>query len=211
MKLSKMPDIGDVNLSGNKMAIGWVGAMGAAGMAYDVAASNADQEDGTLLKSGGVGLAVGAATAGLGYAAAGATNFMTKDNFKHSKTALKAGEKYLEVSGKVYMGLAEGAIKQAAGTVVGLGEGISKAFLETDPLKHKNLIGGVGLNKAGKFAAGVVGLGMLVSDGIDSYNQSKMSTPNGMVTSTPNIDYAGPEQYGAGGDLVFAMNKNRRG
>ena len=55
-----------------------------------------------------------------------------------------------------------------------------------------------------------------IREGYDSYTTSRMGTMSGFETSTPKMpslenrqDMA--ESYGAGGDLVFARNRNRRG
>ena len=104
--------------------------------------------------------------------------------------------------------------KTVAGLTVGASKLASDAFFEYDPVKHKNFTG-VGLNKAGKIAAlGIAGISSILG-AFDTYNQSRAGVPSGgLVTSTPNInDYQrnAAETYGAGGDLVFALNRNRRG
>ena len=64
----------------------------------------------------------------------------------------------------------------------------------------------------------MIGIGTMagIREGYDSYTTSRMGTMNGFETSTPKMpaienskDMA--ESYGAGGDLVFALNRNRRG
>jgi hypothetical protein len=119
------------------------------------------------------------------------------------KRGLKAGR----AVGRTAMNIGAGVVKS-----------FSDTFLEVDP-KFENAIDGVKLSKWGKAAAGAFVLGASILGANDSYNKSRMGTPSGAMTTTPIMD--GPstdyytrnaaETYGAGGDLVFALNRNRRG
>lgn len=193
---------------------GFLGTMTAAGAAMGVAESNADQQYNSPKDSAIMGAAVGAGVLGTGAVIGGTGYMLAKDDFKYGKKAAKAGgwlgKKGLEFTGNVSIGMANGAARGVMDTTLGVGDAISKAFLKVDK-ERPNMLGGVRLTKAGKAAVGLLALGSLVNDARKSYDESRMGTPTGMVTSTPTIDYAGPEQYGAGGDLVFALNQNRRG
>lgn len=54
-----------------------------------------------------------------------------------------------------------------------------------------------------------------ISGAIDYENQLYQGTPTGVVTPTPSVPQTSmamdAQNYGAGGDLVFALNRNRRG
>ena len=166
------------------MAGAYIGTLAAAGGLYGVAESNADQQYSGTWQSIGLGAGVGAAT------------------------ALTAT-----------IGSVKGSAKAIAGTTVGIGDSIAKTFFEVNKEKHNNLIGGVCLNKKGKFAAKLIGLGMIATGMAQTEEDIYKGTPSGFATSTPIMD--GPsmdnytarqaETYGAGGDLVFALNNNRRG
>ena len=205
------------------MAAGHIGMLTVAGAWYGVAESNADQEYNGTIKSAGLGFGVGAATALTGGAAAWLTNYATKNNFEHAKNGAKIvgkiGKAGLEATGEATIGAVKGSAKAIAGTTVGIGDSIAKTFFEVNKEKHDNLIGGVGLNKKGKFAAKLIGLGMIAAGMAQTEEDIYKGTPSGFATSTPIMD--GPsmdnytarqaEIYGAGGDLVFALNNNRRG
>ena len=111
---------------------------------------------------------------------------------------------------------ARGAVQAVVGPAVGILDAVSKIAVTEDPVKFKNNIGNLGLTRAGK---GIAIAGAIVAGckgAIDSYNNAKMGQNYGVETSTPqNILYDVrqdlAETYGAGGDLVFALNKNRRG
>ena len=205
------------------MAAGHIGMLTAAGAWYGVAESNADQQYSSTWQSAGLGFGVGAATALTGGAAAWLTDYATKNNFEHTKNGAKIvgkiGKAGLEATGEATIGAVKGSAKAIAGTTVGIGDSIAKTFFEVNKEKHDNLIGGVGLNKKGKFAAKLIGLGMIAAGMAQTEEDIYKGAPSGFATSTPVMD--GPsmdnytarqaETYGAGGDLVFALNNNRRG
>ena len=129
--------------------------------------------------------------------------------------------------GKVAKNIAKTALNISAKTValpleasIGLAGGITerftKSFITTDPKKYGNTFLKAGLNKKGSALMLGIGTASGISDGYDSYTVSRMGTMNGFEISTPKMptienrqDMA--ESYGAGGDLVFALNRNRRG
>lgn len=129
--------------------------------------------------------------------------------------------------GKVAKNIAKTALNISAKTValpleasIGLAGGITerftKSFITTDPKKYGDTFLKAGLNKKGSALMLGIGTASGISDGYDSYTVSRMGTMNGFEISTPKMptienrqDMA--ESYGAGGDLVFALNRNRRG
>lgn len=213
----------DVSKVGGLMAVGHIGMLAVAGGWYGVVNSNADQQYDSVGESASLGATVGIATAGLGYTAYKLTDYATKNNFEHAKNGAKIvgkiGKAGLEATGEATIGAVKGSAKAIAGTTVGIGDSIAKTFFEVNKEKHDNLIGGVGLNKKGKFAAKLIGLGMIAAGMAQTEEDIYKGTPSGFATSTPIMD--GPsmdnytarqaETYGAGGDLVFALNNNRRG
>ena len=107
-------------------------------------------------------------------------------------------------------------LEASIGLAGGITERFTKSFITTDPKKYGDTFLKAGLNKKG--SALMLGTGALagIRDGYDSYTMSRMGTMNGFDISTPKLtaienrqDMA--ESYGAGGDLVFALNRNRRG
>lgn len=108
------------------------------------------------------------------------------------------------------------------GAAAGAGKLFSDAFIGTDPKKYGDMPLKMGLNKAGIATMLAVGAVAGVMDGFNAYTKSRMGTPMGVENSTPAIpQYEAPEMprknsrrfrsedYGAGGDLVFALNNNR--
>lgn len=274
-----------------KAALGYVGTIGLAGTAMNVAESNADEQYNPRIESLGLSLAVGGTSAAIGYGAYKASDSLIKNNFTNAKKLGQGIADYgLAPLGKFGIGFARGVGEASVGTVAGLGKSVAENFLtwdgkngnfepdkkveygkskkrvldELDNLGMSNmsvptyskegqvisankgttldlkgdltkkvdnkftnmLPGNIRLNKAGKIAAGVIGLGFALSDAFDTDNAIRQGRPMGVVTSTPSYDepatstpslsnpsnysrYA--ESYGAGGDLVFALNANRRG
>lgn len=190
-------------------AAGTIGTVTGAAAVMDIAKSNADQQYDTL----GDSALIGAAASGgaiVGGGALGYIGYRAAASPKVRNIAKAAGKATLEGIGNTAIFTGKQVAKTAAESTVTMGDAISKAFLKVDNTKP-NMIGNVRLNKAGKVAATLLALGTMANDARKTYDDSRAGTPTGMVTSTPNIDYAGPEQYGAGGDLVFALNQNRRG
>ena len=109
-----------------------------------------------------------------------------------------------------------GTAQTALGLGGGLTESFVKNFITTDPRKYGDTFLKAGLNKKGTALMLGVGTFAGIRDSYDSYTKSRMGTVGGFEVSTPKIpgiessmDMA--EEYGAGGDLVFALHQNRRG
>ena len=107
-------------------------------------------------------------------------------------------------------------LEASIGLAGGITERFTKSFITTDPKKYGDTFLKAGLNKKGSALMLGIGTASGISDGYDSYTVSRMGTMNGFEISTPKMptienrqDMA--ESYGAGGDLVFALNRNRRG
>ena len=107
-------------------------------------------------------------------------------------------------------------LEASIGLAGGITERFTKSFITTDPKKYGDTFLKAGLNKKGSALMLGIGTASGISDGYDSYTVSRMGTMNGIEISTPKMpaienrqDMA--ESYGAGGDLVFALNRNRRG
>ena len=107
-------------------------------------------------------------------------------------------------------------LEASIGLTGGITERFTKSFITTDPKKYGDTFLKAGLNKKGSALMFDIGTMAGIRDGYDSYTTSRMGTMSGFETSTPKMpslensqDMA--ESYGAGGDLVFALNRNRRG
>ena len=107
-------------------------------------------------------------------------------------------------------------LEASIGLTGGITERFTKSFITTDPKKYGDTFLKAGLNKKGSALMFGICTVAGIREGYDSYTKSRMGTMNGFETSTPKMpslensqDMA--ESYGAGGDLVFALNRNRRG
>ena len=131
-------------------------------------------------------------------------------------------EETIGATSKIFLDGAAIGTQAVGGTIVGAGKLFSKTFIGTDPKKYADMPFKMGLNKAGTTTMLAVGAVAGIRDGYDSYTNSRMGTPTGVENSTPVIpEYESPEisrrnmrhfraeNYGAGGDLVFALNRNR--
>lgn len=119
-------------------------------------------------------------------------------------------------------GVAAIGVQAIGGTAAGAAKLFSNVFIGTDPKKYANMPFKMGLNKAGIATMLAVGAAAGIKDGYNSYTNSRMGTPMGIENSTPVVpQYENPEipkndmrrfraeDYGADGDLVFALNRNR--
>ena len=107
-------------------------------------------------------------------------------------------------------------LEASIGLTGGITERFTKSFITTDPKKYGDTFLKAGLNKKGSALMLGIGTASGISDGYDSYTVSRMGTMNGFEISTPKMPTIENRQdmaeiYGAGGDLVFALNRNRRG
>lgn len=145
--------------------------------------------------------AVGGATMKAGYAA--------------GEAAVKAAPTVAEKS----VGLAEGignavltGLETGGKMALGAGKYFGDAMIDINPAKYDYSLFGAGLTGKGKaFMYGSA----LVAGSVGAYHDyetTQMGTPSGeVVTPTPRINYTHfGEEMGATGDLVFAMNRNRR-
>lgn len=172
-------------------------------------ATTEDQEFGSMA---GTGAMIGA---GLGAAAVPASLAVGERTWNIGKrtpeilegigdTTIKAGKKVLPV--------AAGAGKIASNVGLGIGD-----FASTLVKESKDSPFGFTLSGKGKaMLLGAAVIGSLVG-AHDTYTESRSGTPTSMVNSTPkmpvldNFQKDLAETYGAGGDLNFAMHRNRRG
>jgi len=124
------------------------------------------------------------------------------------------------VGSKIVESLGEGAA-MAAGTiarpVIGAGKMIGDNFLRYDEKFYNDglwsSLFGVRLNKKGYAAVAGIGLALGAKEAGEEYNRTQMGAPpEKLETTVPEMSYThfGMET-GATGDLVFAMNRNRRG
>lgn len=198
------------------------------GAAMDIAASNDDQQFNSTMDSamlaGSLSTAAVGSALGLGYGVSKSYNYLKKDDYANAKKLGKKGLGVLEKTGYVMAGAAKGVAEVGLGLPVGIGDSLVGLFEQGE--KKSNSLGGLKLNKKGKIALGIVGLGLSMNDAIDTYDEIQQGTPSGFMTSTPVMEITPPEAmgpstdnwysrsaeaYGAGGDLVFALNANRRG
>lgn len=112
-------------------------------------------------------------------------------------------------------GTAEGAIpaaKKIGREALNWTTGIAKTTADLTLRENPNRLLGYEFNAIGKTAfIGAMAIGG-ISSGLDNRDQMYMGVPGGLVNSTPSMNMATMAQdYGAGGDLVFALNRNRRG
>ncbi len=188
--------------------------------------SNADQNSENVGRNSAIGAVAGASVFGVIAGASFAGAQLTKNDFALAKkigsaTADIAGD-VAATTGNFAVGAAKGTVKTTGGLIAGIGKSLSDKFLEINP-KNKNIFGGLSLKKnLGTKAALVgIGLGMILNEGFEVNNEIDKGVPMGAATSTPEIDNTwqsmdnyqsrSAEAYGAGGELVFALNANRRG
>lgn len=115
-------------------------------------------------------------------------------------------------AGKRAVPIAAAAGKITANVGLGLAD-----FASTLVKESKDMPLGYKISGKGKaMLLGAVAIGSIIG-AHDTYTESRMGTPTGLINSTPqmpvldNIQKDMAETYGAGGDLNFAMHRNRRG
>ena len=113
--------------------------------------------------------------------------------------------------------IAKDAIGRAERLGVGMGKVIGDNFLEYNPKFYNDGLSssmfGVKFNNKGRVLMAGTALGLGAMEAGETYNKTQLGTPSGeMVSNVPETSYThfGMET-GATGDLVFAMNRNRRG
>lgn len=168
----------------------------------------------------GIGSVLKGIGKGIGHAAYASAEALGGATVKVGKVAWNAAPKAAEgvgtasyTSARTLGDAALTGIETGGKMMLGLGS-YAGEFVDINPAKYTNSIFGAELTKTGK--ALVMGSG-LVAGSIGAYNDyetTQMGTPSGEVMS-PTPSAAGytrfGEEMGATGDLVFAMNRNRRG
>lgn len=183
---------------------GIMGAKTGAGIA-----TTEDQEYGSMAGTGaliGAGLAAAAVPASLGI----------------GETAFGLGRKapgILEGIGGATIAAGKRAVPLVASAGrIGANVGLGLADFASSLVKEsKDMPFGYKVSGKGKaLLLGAAAIGSIVGAN-NAYTESRMGTPTGIVNSTPqmpvldNFQRDMAETYGAGGDLNFAMHRNRRG
>lgn len=183
--------------------------------------SSADMDELSTVEKLGLGtaavLGTGAAAYGLGKGTEKAGEYLLK-NGVNIERAVSTGLGKAVGKGITHVAIpaVKGATEAIAGPAMGVIDIVSKASFFRDPKKFPDNLGHFGMSNIGKGIAVAGALVAGIKGGIDSYNKAKMGQSYGLETSTPqNILYDVRQDladtYGAGGDLVFALNQNRRG
>ena len=157
---------------------------------------------------------------GIGHAAYSTVEAIGSVAEKAGRAAWNAAPGAAEKVGSASLYTAEGignaagiGMKTGLNMAVGAGKYAGDLMIDINPTKYDWSLFGAGLTGKGKalvygsaLAAGTVGA-------YRDYETTQMGTPSGeVVTPTPRINYTHfGEEMGATGDLVFAMNRNRRG
>lgn len=122
-----------------------------------------------------------------------------------------------EGTGALAIGLGKGLTKigaygaqKYAGIGAGVGKGVNR-FLLKDDLKNPNNL--LGKKLSGLGATAVVGSALIggAREAFNEFNTSHMGQRDGMITRATPRTPSYMDNAGATGDLVFAMNRNRRG
>ena len=172
-------------------------------------ATTEDQDFGSMAGTGaliGAGLGAAAVPASLGIGDA------TWNIGKRTPDILEGIGDATIKAGKKLFPLAASTGKVAANIGLGIGDFASTLVKESKEMPFGFTLSGKG--KALLLGSAVVG--SLVG-AHDTYTESRMGTPTGIINSTPqmpvldNFQKDMAETYGAGGDLNFAMHRNRRG
>lgn len=201
-----MLGLGRLGLTG---AIAGAGAL-TGGLAGSNFATVEDQEYGTMAAAGAItGAALGAA-AGLS-----GPEILEKNGGGVIGLGKKAPD-FLEAVGDKVINTGKTVFPHAKTAAKAAGSSLGK-FAETMVKENSGAMFGYSLSGKGKLllmgAAAVSG----ILEAGNTYDQIRMGTPAGIVNSTPrpepldNFQKDMAETYGAGGDLVFALNRNRRG
>ena len=97
--------------------------------------------------------------------------------------------------------------------VLGFGKTLGDIMIDTNPEKYEYSLFGAGLTGKGKAIVFGTALAGGTMGAYNDYETTQMGTPSGEVVGpTPRMNYTRfGEEMGATGDLVFAMNRNRRG
>ena len=200
-------------------------ATGAAAIGYTAMrptpTSSADMDDMSAGEKLGLGaaatLGAGAAAYAIGMGAQKAGDYLLRNGASLERTvSTGVGKAVGKGITHIAIPAVKGATEAIAGPAIGVLDVVSRASFFRDPKKFPDSFGHFGMSGIGKGIAVAGALIAGIKGGVDSYNQAKMGQSYGLETSTPqNILYDVrqdlAETYGAGGDLVFALNQNRRG
>ena len=157
-------------------------------------------------KKAGAGFAAGMRGVGSATIAAGEAGAMGAK--KAAPHILNGAVGAAEAIGDMALTGAETAGKMMLGAGKYMGD-----MIDINPAKYEYSLFGAGLTGKGK---AIVYGSALVAGTLGAYNDyetTQMGTPSGEVVGpTPRMNYTRfGEEMGATGDLVFAMNRNRRG
>lgn len=143
----------------------------------------------------------------------GATLWAGKKGFEAGKKMAPSTGKAGFTGAKTIGDMALTGLETGGKMALGAGKMLGDAMIDINPAKYEYSLFGAGLTGKGKaivfgsaLAAGSVGA-------YNDYETTQMGTPSGEIASpTPRVNYTRfGEEMGATGDLVFAMNRNRRG
>lgn len=130
----------------------------------------------------------------------------------------KFGYNAIENVGEFTIGFSKPAAEGIASlgrTGLNMAAGATKLTSDTFLQESSERLLGYEFNKLGKaaFVGGMAYSG--ISGAIDYENELYQGTPTGVITPTPSLPRTSmamdAQNYGAGGDLVFALNRNRQG
>lgn len=156
---------------------------------------------------------------GIGHAAYAGLEGIGGLTYAAGKRAAKAAPGMAEALGGASFSGAEtvgqaalNGVKTTGTMALGAGSYMGK-LIDINPEKYTNSIFGARLTGTGK--AIVMGAGLVggTVGAYRDYETTQMGIPSGEIASpTPRMNYTHfGEEMGATGDLVFAMNRNRRG
>ena len=114
------------------------------------------------------------------------------------------------------IGAVSGAARGVLYPAAQVGKSLTDIIIEQSPTRFKDNFMNLGMTNRGKLIIGAAGIAAGFKGGWDRYNESRSGQMVGAAGPTPEITMENPkgtmaDMYGAGGDLVFALNHNRRG
>lgn len=206
------------------LAIGAVGAAGGIATGASLNNSRADQSSGMDMSTAGIFAGAGVGAVGASYGIGHVLTKGAESAYKNREAIAKKGYEALQDTGDVALTVGKGT-KEAGRTMLDAFVGGSKKIGDVLVDFDKNLVGsaerplGLKFTKKGKMIGAAVTAGAAILGANRAYDNSRVGRPDGVVVPTPTME--GPsmdnyqdrmaESYGAGGDLVFALHKNRRG
>lgn len=177
-------------------AVGAVAGLGASAIAYGLGSGTVSAGEYAFKNKESIGKAIGGALESFG------------------EIGLRAGK----TAGNAVMYGAEKAATAGLGVADFVGETMLHKLTEAEAAKEAgSRMFGHKLSGKGKFIMAGVIAGSAIMGGFRQYNEDRLGAPTGMMDLTPRPEPLDDnasrmaETYGAGGDLVFALNANRRG